>query len=184
MRKRFQSLTPLIAVFILALVVGLAFAQSTREATWGYKDSTNTYRLTATRDTNGAYISVSEDNVGWIPGYEVFTTGGATNRLAAKDSGRRLIDASGHAGAHYILPTAVAGLEYEVCTSDVNYVTLDTNSTDDTIHFTVAGAALAAGDSLLSTGQAGDCVRVTCGSDTNWYVTSMGAFIWTDNGTN
>lgn len=194
MRKKFRVLTPLIAVFVvLILAVGVSFAV-TREATWGGKSSTpavpatdNVYRLTGTRDTSGAYITIAPTGVGITPGYEVFTTRIATKqtiKLDATDSGRRLIDNSGHAGAKYILPVALAGLEIELCTGNRNSVTLDTHTTSDTINHTISGSALDAGDALMSPGQAGDCVRVTCGSDTNWYITNMGAAAWSDTGTN
>ncbi len=183
MRKKFKVLTPIIAVFmVLILSVGLSFAQ-TREATWGFKNSNNVYRLTATRDTAGAHVAVSATGVGWSPAAEVFTVSGAVNRLDATDSGRRLIDASTY-GSKFILPNAVPPLEIELCTGSLHGSTLDTNLITDTIHFTIAGAALAAGDSLLSPGQSGDCVRVTAGSEGNWYVTGMTSVTWTDNGTN
>lgn len=185
MRKKFKALAPLIALLIVFVFVGLSFAV-TREATFGFKNSSNVYRLTATRDTSGAYINVSPTGVGITPGYEVFTTAAATNNLDASDSGRRLIAAevAPAGGSHYILPQAIAGLEIELCTGTQVTATLDTHSTNDIINHTISGTALDAGDSLKSSGQAGDCIRVTCGSDTNWYITNMGAAAWSDNSTN
>jgi len=186
MKSNYKILTPIVVfLFLFISAVSISFAQSTREATFGGRnETTKNYRLTATRDTNGAYITVSPANVGWYPAYQVFSTSNTTNSLSAVDSGRRLIDISTY-GSRFVLPKPVPGLEIEVCSGAENTVTLDTQSIADTIIYTISGTALNAGDSIVSSGNAGDCVRVTAGdaADT-WYITGMGQFQWTDNGSN
>ena len=183
MKKKYQFSTPIIAfVVVFMLAVGLSFAE-VREFALGAKDSNNVYRLTGTRDTSGAYISLPPTGVGWNPAYELFTTDAATNNLDPTDSGRRLIDTTTF-GSRYILPQAIAGIEIELCAGNQVTVTLDTHDTGDTINHSISGTLLNAGDALLSSGEAGDCIRVTSGSTDNWYVTGMGPNAWTDHGSN
>lgn len=112
------------------------------------------------------------------------TATSVTRQLTARESGRYIED---RVGKKFSLPRAAVGLQY---TFSTGYnagglrvtSTVDTLDTADIIDYSISGTSLDAGDSVKSTGQAGDSVTVTCTSANKWSITQMKA-VWTDNGT-
>lgn len=118
--------------------------------------------------------------------YETYA-GGSNNTLLAAESGKVITDngLQNAVGAKHILPRAAVGLNYTICAGSPSiYVTVDTVDTSDTIRYSSVGVSLDAGDSLKSSGSAGDCLGVACTEANKWTVTYMGPHFWTDNGTN
>jgi len=117
------------------------------------------------------------------------TTGSVA--LTATQSGAVITDMGGSATGpttvgscnKYTLPRAAPGLTYTLSTGSKCTATLDTLDTSDTILYSISGTGLDAGDSIKSTGQAGDSVTVTSTVANKWTVSQMKS-VWTDNGTN
>lgn len=120
---------------------------------------------------------------------ENYTTANTNNLLAASESGKRLSDTGGAAtgssgfGSKHILPRASAGLSYTITAATKSFVTVDTLDTQDTIRYSISGTALAAGESIKSTGQAGDSVTLYSPAANVWDIQDMKA-AWTNNSTN
>ena len=124
--------------------------------------------------------------------YENITSPGiATNVLTPDESGKIIVDTGGGTpggacgtggGGKHLLPAATPGLTFTLIAGSKCFVTLDT-LLSDTILKTISGTSLDPGDSLKSTGQAGDAITVMSPSAGVWAVTNQFA-TWTDNGTN
>lgn len=79
------------------------------------------------------------------------------------------------------------GMTFTLTVGSQSFSTLDTLNTSDTFMYSISGTGFQMGDSMKSTGQAGDSVTVVCSSGLAntgvWVVKDMhGA--WTNNGTN
>lgn len=152
------------------------------------------------RMTNGEWcintnsVLIPSSSAGQQVIVENYTAKGVNNTLAATESGKTIVDTGGGTGvltyafgSKHILPRAAAGLTYKICTGvrGVNGIvaTVDTVDTDDTIEVSISGTMLDAGDSLKSTGQAGECVTLTSTVANKWNA-EMDPAVWTDNGTN
>lgn len=123
--------------------------------------------------------------------YERYTTANTPNQLIETESGKVLVDtggasgialAAGNGGSKHTLPRAAPGLNYKICTGSRAVITVDTIDTSDLIEVSISGTALDAGDSLRSTGQAGECLTVTSTVANKWNA-EMDPAVWTDNGT-
>lgn len=123
--------------------------------------------------------------------YERYTTANTNNQLLESESGKFLVDTggatgltpvAGNGGSKHILPRAKPGLTYTVCTGAKIVTTVDTLDTSDLIEASISGTNLDAGDSLKSTGQAGECATFTSTLAGRWNVI-MNPAVWSDNGT-
>lgn len=186
-RKFFLSL---IAVLLLAAPVHAA----TVTATFGDMNSSSESRIKA--DTDGTVTYASDTSI--VYPYKNYNNGSLSTAspvtLSITDSGRTITDFGGKTagssvagwGLKYVLPACTSstlGATYTVSTATKTTVTVDTASTSDTIAYSISGTALDAGDSIKSTGQAGDSVSLVCGASGVWSITQMKA-TWTDNSTN
>lgn len=147
--------------------------------------------------TNDAWCINSQDTL--IPTtsagqqviYETYTSENTNNVLTIHETGKVITDTGGAAGptalcnggSKHILPTASPGLTYTLTVGSRCSVTLDTVDTGDTILYSISSTGLDAGDSIKSTGQAGDSVTVVSTAAHQWSITSMKGS-WTDNSTN
>lgn len=142
----------------------------------------------------GAFCITSQDTL--IPttsaGQQVIyetTTTVAENALSHNETGKVITDYGVRYGtisaacSKHVLPRAAVGLEFTLIAGSKCTTTLDTVDANDTILYTISGTALDAGDSIKSTGQAGDSVTVTSTRANEWSIRQMKA-VWTDNGTN
>ena len=123
--------------------------------------------------------------------YETYSAPTANNTLATEETGKIITDIgnstaptqAGKSCSKHILPRAAVGLTYTLIAGGRCTVTLDTVDTSDTILYSISGTGLDAGDSIKSTGQAGDSVTLTSTAANSWSIQQMKA-TWTDNGTN
>lgn len=174
-------------VLTLLLVACLslpAFAVTETTATFGDQNSSKAYRMKATFDGTSGVITFASDT-GILYPYERYTAANTNNTLLAAESGKTISDTGG-AGSYcskHILPTAAPGLEFTFSAASKCTMTVDTVDTNDTIEYSIAGTSLDAGDSIKSTGQAGDTVTLFSTVANKWSITAMKG-TWTDNGTN
>lgn len=173
-----------LALVMLTCLANMAFAATCNP---------NTDKLTiggVCITTNGTFIP--DNSGGTQVVYEEFNTSSVTttNALTATESGKFITDMGGVSGptltgscAKHILPRAAVGLTYTITAGSKCTVTVDTVDTSDTILYSISGTGLDAGDSIKSTGQAGDSVTVTSTAPNRWTISQMKA-TWTDNGTN
>lgn len=182
MRKLFS----LIALLVMLSLPAISFAASTT-ATFGDQNSSNAYRVIA--DTDGTVTYQSDTGIMYpYVNYSTYpTTVGVT--LTAAQSGTTITDTGGGttrlAGScrKFTLPTAVAGMSFSFAAGAFQCtMTVDVQSTD-TIQYSISSVGLDAGDSIKSTGQAGDSVTLFSTAANLWQVKSMKA-VWTDNSTN
>lgn len=111
--------------------------------------------------------------------------------LATQETGKVITDIgngtnpvdAGKSCGKYMLPRASVGLTYTLSVGSRCFATLDTADTSDTILYSISGTGLDAGDSIKSTGQAGDSVTVTSTAANKWSITQMKG-VFTDNSTN
>ena len=179
--------------FLVACFISLAKLSIAEivEATIGGRNSSNQYRAKVTRDTSsttGIFTFAPDTAIVWP--YEHYTTANTNNQLTAAESGKTITDTGGAsgptavgAGSKHILPRASVGLEFTLTVGALASSTLDTIDTSDTILYSITSTGLDAGDSIKSTGQAGDSVTVKCTSANTWSITAMKG-TWTDNSTN
>ena len=194
--KRFLSF---FVAFMLCLS-GLANATQLK-ATFGDKNTSNVYRLSqytdTTTGTNYGWV-VYAQNTGIVYPYKTYNVGSVSvgnNQLVTSDSGAIITDFGGVAadtsapvrtglGGTYVLPPAgtstTLGTRYTISAGSRSFVTVDTSSTSDVILYSISGSGLAAGDSIKSTGQAGDAVTLECTAANTWTVVDMKS-VWTDN---
>lgn len=174
----------LIAFFALFLPC-VSFAASLT-ATLGDQNASSIYRVQC--DTDGV-CKFAQDTGIYYP-YVSYTTSPTTVgvTLTASQSGTMIVDTGGGGPTttgscrKFTLPTAVAGMEFGFSTGSKCSMTIDVQSTD-TILYSISGTGLDAGDSIKSTGQAGDSVVLFSPAANTWAVKAMKA-TWTDNGTN
>ena len=175
-----------LTVICLIALAGYAHA-AVNTATFGDMNSSNVYRMTA--DSDGT-ITFASDTSLKIP-YKSITSTTIDQWLVTTDSGRWIVDygASGMtitdgtivASGHKIhLPPASVGMTYSISTGVKEYITVDCDTTD-VIQYSISGVGLNAGDSLKSSGNAGDAIQVYCPTAGKWIIWGiMGS--WTDNG--
>lgn len=150
-------------------------------------------------DTNGQLtpkaLSVNDALTGLYGGFQVpvltLTTANTPQTITAAESGYFFTDSGGVTsdtligyGSKWVLPRATIGLKYTLSTGSKSTVTLDTVDTADTFLFSISGTGLQMGDSIKSSGQAGDSVTVVCAKAGTWTVTGTGSTAWTNNGVN
>lgn len=181
-----------LALFLiaLALLATPAFAETT--ATFGDQNSSGEYRMKATFDGTSGVITFASNTGIYFP-YENYTTPNTANALIAAESGKTITDTGGAVGtsgnaslgacSKHTLPRAAPGMVFSFSTGSNCTMTVDTVDTSDTILYSISGARLDAGDSIKSTGQAGDSVTLFSTVANQWQIKEMHA-IWTDNGTN
>ena len=177
---------------LLALVVlwsAPAFAITETTATFGDQNSSGDYRMKAEFDGTSGYVTFARDTGILFP-YESYTTASTNNTLLAAESGKTITDFGGASGptasgacSKHILPRAAPGLQFSFATGSKCTMTVDTVDTSDTILYSISGTGLDAGDSIKSTGQAGDSVTVFSTEANKWQIKAMKA-TWTDNSTN
>lgn len=174
-------------LFLLALLVAPVLVQAAEvTATFGNQNSSGEYRIKA--DTDGVITFASDTGIKYP--YEHYTSANTNNTLTADESGKVITDtgaasgptASGSCSKH-ILPTAAPGLMFTFTAGSKCSMTIDTVDTNDTILYSISGTGLDAGDSIKSTGQAGDSVTVVSTLANKWSIVQMKG-TWTDNGTN
>lgn len=114
----------------------------------------------------------------------------SNNLLLVDESGKTIVDMGGKTAPtqlggcmKHVLPRASAGLTFTIVTGVRCVVTVDTIDTDDTILWSTGGFGLDAGDSLKTTGDAGDFITVTSPAANKWAVTNFRGVLL-DNGTN
>lgn len=149
-------------------------------------------------DTNGQLTpratEVNGTADGYYGGYQVpvyaNTAANTAVAILAKQSGTVFSDLGGVTsdtltgfGSKFTLPRATVGLNYTLSVGSKSTATLDTLDTADTFMYSISGTGLDMGDSMKSTGQAGDSVSVVCTQAGKWSISSMKS-VWTDNGTN
>jgi len=168
------------------LIFSPAVMAQSRTATFGDQNSSNVYRMTA--DSYGVITFASDTGIKYP--YESFSSSTVgTNTITASETGKTIVDMCGvtngvainQGGSKYTLPTAVVGMEFTLSAGGQCFVTLDVDDMD-TILYSSSSTGMHAGDSLKSTGQAGDNVTLFCPATTKWQVKSMFG-TWTDNGT-
>lgn len=179
----------LLLVMIVVVMPQLAHAQtyfSTSTGTLGDQNSNNDYRVTATND---GVIHFAFDTGITYP-YTNYTTPNTPVTLTAAQSGLMVTDMGNGTGpttvgscSKWTLPAAVPGLEYSFSTGSKCFMTVDTASTSDTILYSITGTGQAGGDSIKSTGQAGDSVTLFSTATGKWSVKAMKS-TWTNNTTN
>lgn len=122
--------------------------------------------------------------------------------LVMVDSGGVTSDTLTGSGSKFILPACnsgvlsspatsgqltTQGMMYTLTVGSKSFATLDTLNLADTFMYSISGTGQAMGDSIKSTGQAGDSVTVVCVPENNntgvWVVKDMHG-VWTNNGTN
>ena len=169
------------------LLMPLVKAETT--ATFGDQNSSGEYRLKASSDANGGYVTFAADT-GIVYPYERYTSANTDNTLLSNESGKTIVDTgggplSGGVGmcSKHILPTAAPGLQFTFIAGTKCTMTVDTASTSDTIEYSISGTLLDAGDSVKSTGQSGDSITVFSTVANKWSIKDMKS-TWTDNGTN
>jgi hypothetical protein len=183
-----------LALFLL-LVFGFAsVASATRvNATFGDRNSSNKYRIQG--DTDGVVKFASDTGV--VYPYQTVTTLNLARLLVTADSGAVITDFGGNTpsatvaaqgyGSKFFLPpggdATTLGTKYKISVGFKGSVTLDTYDTSDIILYSITGTVLDAGDSIKSTGQAGDSVTVECTAANTWSIVDMHG-IWSDNSTN
>lgn len=155
-------------------------------ATFGNQNSSNVYRVVA--DTDGVVTFASDTGIKYP--YEHYTSANTNNTLTAAESGKVITDTGAASGptatgscSKHILPTAAPGLVFTFTAGSKCSMTVDTADTNDTILYSISGTGLDAGDSIKSTGQAGDSVTVFSTLANKWSIIQMKGS-WTDNGTN
>lgn len=182
----------LLIAFLLA-VVGNVFAVATTDqitATMGDQNSSGQYRVQTQFDGTNGYLRFSSDTGIFLP-YLNYTSVGTTNiTLTAAQSGITITDSGGTQGPtgvgfcrKFVLPTASPGMQFSFAAGSKCTITVDTADTNDTIMYSISGTGLDAGDSIKSTGQAGDSVTLFSTVANQWQVKAMKS-TWTDNGTN
>lgn len=149
-------------------------------------------------DSNGQLTPKATEVNGTADGYYggmqvpvyVNTAANTPVTILAKQSGTVFSDLGGVTsdtlagyGSKFTLPRATVGLTYTLTVGSKSYATLDTLDTADTFMFSISGTGFAMGDSMKSTGQAGDSVTVVCTQAGKWSIKDMKAS-WTNNGTN
>lgn len=149
-------------------------------------------------DTNGQLTPkalVSNDvATGFYGGFQVpvlnYTSINTPYSLTAAMSGYVINDSGGvtsdtltGSGSKWTLPRATVGLTYTLSVGSKSTSTLDTIDTADTFLYSISGTGFAMGDSMKSTGQAGDSVTVTCTKAGQWTISQMHS-AWTNNGLN
>lgn len=115
---------------------------------------------------------------------------GSNRSLAATESGMVITDSGGvtsdtltGTGTKFVLPRAAVGLQYTLTVGSKTTSTLDTIDNSDTFLYSISGTGLGMGESIKSTGQAGDSVTVTCDKAGTWSIRDMHS-AWTNNGAN
>ena len=182
-----RAILGFLAIIFLA---GNVYAADITTATFGDQNSSKEYRMKAMIDSstgNGTVVFASDTGIQYP--FEHYTTQGA-NTLLDYESGKVITDMGGASGptqtgscSKHTLPVAEAGLEFTLTAGSKCTTTLDVSSTDDTILYSISGTGLDAGDSIKSTGQAGDSVTLFSTATGSWSIKSM-VGIWTDNSTN
>lgn len=185
------TLRGLLVALVMLAVASPAFAEIT--ATIGDQNSSGVYRATSYFDGTSGYIVFASDTGLKYP-YENYTTINTNNTLLSAESGKVITDTggstdatgvctAGKGGSKHILPTAAPGLVFTFTAGSKCVMTVDTVDTNDRIRYTISGTALDGGDSIKSTGQAGDSVTLFSTVANMWDVVQMKG-TWTDNGTN
>lgn len=124
-----------------------------------------------------------------VPNINVLTANTPTTLTIAQsgsvigDSGGVTSDTLTGFGSKFTLPRAAVGLNYTLTVNSKSTSTLDTLDTADTFMYSISGTGFQMGDSMKSTGQAGDSVSVACVKAGQWTITQMHS-IWTNNSTN
>lgn len=190
MLSKFKCAVLLLVVMLALLAIPrLSMAQtyySTTTGTLGDQNSSKDYRVTATND---GVVHFAADTGITYP-YTHYTAANTPVALTAAQSGLRITDMGGAAGptaagscSKWTLPTAAPGLEFTFSAGSKCSMTVDTVGTGDTILYSITGTGLDGGDSIKSTGQAGDSVTLFSTVANKWSIKAMKA-VWTDNSTN
>lgn len=189
---KFKKYIPqtLVAALIVCLVMLPSASAQTVMATLGDQNSSNEYRVKVTRDTvTQTAILTYASNTGIVYPYQASHDSSATNTLTLGESGNVVID---NVGAKHTLANCTPGAEFTVTagfytqgtTEYPTTFTVDTSTTGERILFSTSGTMLDAGDSVKSSGQAGDSVTLRCSVDSQeWAVIDMNG-TFSDNGTN
>jgi hypothetical protein len=185
----------LIVLILLALVVPAQATQTT--ATFGDKNSSNVYRVQA--DTDGVVTFASDTAIKYP--YSNYTVANTAKQLVTTDSGKVFTDYGGVTanssapatkgmGSVWRLPptdavnnTTTLGTVYTISTGSQSYITVDTFATTDIILDSISGTGFSAGYSALSSGQAGDSLKLMNTGAGIWTVVERTG-TWTNNGTN
>jgi len=173
------------ALLLIAMLLLASPAYATDvTATFGDKNSSGEYRMKA--DTDGV-VTYASDTAIMLP-YEHYTSANTANALALTECGKTIVDMGGAAGptalgagSKHTLPRATPGCEFTFIVGSKSTITVDTVDASDTILYSISGTGLDAGDSIKSTGQAGDAVTVFSTVANKWGIKTMKA-VWTDNG--
>lgn len=185
--KYFKGLSKLLSVIVLLVFVimpVLSQAASTT-ATMGDTNASNVYRFSC--DTDG--VCAYAQDTGILMPYVSYTTSPGTVgvTLTAAQTGAMIVDTGGFPPTgtgscrKFTLPTAAPGMLFSFSTGSKCTMTVDVQSADQ-ILYSISGTGLDAGDSIKSTGQAGDAVTLFSPAAGTWAVKDMKA-VWTDNGT-
>lgn len=174
-------------ILALLLLPSLSFAQSVT-ATLGDRNSSGEYRVKA--DTDGVVTYASDTGI-VLPYVNYASAGtGSSVTLTAAQSGTVITDTGGATPTttgscrKFVLPRAAPGLNFTFTTGGKCTMTIDTVDTSDQILYSISGTGLDAGDSIKSTGQAGESITLFSTVANKWSVKSNGSTAWTDNGTN
>jgi hypothetical protein len=178
----------LLVLLIIGLFsAGIVNAQSlysTATHTFGKQQSDKEHLITATSD--GVVTFADDAGIKWP--YEDYTVANTANTLTAAETGKTISDwggattaggACGGGGSTHTLPTAAPGMEFTFTAAAQCEVCVDVKDSSDTIAYSISGTALAAGDKIVSTSQAGDSVTLFSTVANIWQVKSMHS-AWTD----
>jgi len=178
----------------ILMLSSMVYAQSVT-ATFGDQNSSNEYRIKA--DTDGVVTFASDTGIKYPYEYYNPASPPTTNTLTAAETGKFIMDVGGITlpatttglgfGSKHVLPRAEVGLAFTLAAGSQCSVTLDVagpnGDPSDVIMYSVSSTGLDIGDSIKSTGQAGDSVTVMCPVANKWMIVDMQG-TWTDNSTN
>lgn len=179
----------LLTLALFAFGSAPAFASTETTATFGDQNASGEYRLKATYNTaTGRGTVAYASDTGILMPYENYSSPSANNTLTADESGVTITDMGGAAGptaagscSKHTLPRAAPGMVFSFATGSKCTMTVDTVDTSDQILYSISGTGLDGGDSIKSTGQAGDSVTLFSTVANKWQIRSMKS-VWTDNG--
>lgn len=193
MRSLFKHIhLAILCVMLVFCASNAAQAQtyfSTTTGTLGSQNSSKDYAVTATNDGTSNVVRFASDTGITYP-YVNYTSANTADTLIAGQSGVTITDMGGAVGptaagycSKHTLPRAAAGLQFSFSAGSKCFMTVDTVDASDTILYSISGTGLDAGDSIKSTGQAGDSVTLFSTAANQWQIKAMKA-TWTDNSTN
>lgn len=178
-----------ILLTVCALLMSFPCFAAVNTGTFGDYNSSNVYRVSV--DSDGT-VKYAQDTSVVYP-YQAYTVANTADQLVTSDSGQTIVDyggvtvntsapvTTGFGSTHTLPPCSTSqslGNSYTVVSGSRSTVTVDPYGTDVLLK-SISGTGFAAGNKIVSTGQAGDSITVHCVGNAVWAVTEeVGA--WTN----